>query len=85
MSGFCPWNEREIVILGGANDEFEKFGDGWIFDTVTETIRQVIRPYKNSFKFNVNDNQCYMTRQNSLLALATVEKTGLFEFDRDSN
>ena len=36
---FCAWNNHEIIILGGKNEEGERLGDGWVFDTRTDTLR----------------------------------------------
>ena len=41
-SVFCAWNDRDIIILGGAKDRDEDFGDGWVFNSKTETIELII-------------------------------------------
>ena len=47
-SVFCAWNEREIVILGGGVGNEKVLRDGWVFDSKTETMRQVIQPTASS-------------------------------------
>ena len=39
FSVFCAWNEHEIIILGGKNENREIMCDGWVFDTRTDTLR----------------------------------------------
>ena len=41
---FCAWNEHELVVLGGAINAQEYFNDKWVFDSRTETMRQIIQP-----------------------------------------
>ena len=54
---FRAWNEREIVILGGKGSNHNNLGDGWVFDTINDTMRQVLHPAANSLKFYSFDNQ----------------------------
>ena len=50
-----------MVILGGANDYDEDFCDGWVFNSKTETMKQVIKPAANYLKFNCESNQSFMS------------------------
>ena len=65
--------------------------DGWVFDTRTDTIRQIIQPTANSFKFNSDKNQSFMTSQGSVIAQIEFKDTqerfqiGFVEFDRKSD
>ena len=36
---FCAWNNRELIILGGINEDNKRFNDGWVFDTRTDKLR----------------------------------------------
>ena len=56
-----------MIILGGYDENVE-FGDGWVFNTRTDTLRKVIEPSENSLKFYSDDNQSYMICENSMIA-----------------
>ena len=59
QSVFCALNDRELVILGGNNDE--TLSDAWILDSKDDTMRQVIQPTANSLQFYSEHNQSTMT------------------------
>ena len=45
-----------MIILGGNDGERHNFGDGWVLDLRTDTLKKVIEPCENSLKFNSEDN-----------------------------
>ena len=57
-----------MIILGGQDYQGSNFGDGWVLDSVTDTLKQVIRPDANSLKFFTRYNQSYRTNQNTIIA-----------------
>ena len=54
---FCAWSDQEIVILGGYDEEDECLGDGWVLDTRSDTLRQVICPTTNTLHHYSVGNQ----------------------------
>ena len=52
---FCAWNKREIIILGGNDEDEQDLGDGWVLDLRTDTLKKVIEPSENSLKFTSDD------------------------------
>ena len=61
----CALNEHEIIILGGLD-----LDDGYLLDTRTDTLREVIEPYENSPKLYSKYNQSYMICENTVIANA---------------
>ena len=64
LSLICPLNDRELIILGGIVLKGRSTGEGWIFDTKTESLRQVIHPDAYSLRFLNGFNYCYMRSHN---------------------
>ena len=65
------------MILGGIHyqenddsDDLEFLSDGWILDTRTDTVRQIVHPVESSPKFLTFDNQNHMLGNDILIALA---------------
>ena len=65
---FRAWNKREIVILGGKDNNRNKLGDGWVLDSTNDTLKQVIYPVANSLKICSLDNSSYKSGESSVLA-----------------
>ena len=58
--------------------------DGWVFDSVTDTVSQVIQPAENSPKLWAWSNQSYILRPNSVIFQAKDERyrDRLFQFSK---
>ena len=61
-----------MIILGGIDYKEIGLNDGWILDSQTDTLKQVMRPYLNSLKLSSKCNQSYMFGQNKIIAKVHV-------------
>ena len=88
MPVFCPLNGKELIILGGKSIEYEPLSDGWIFDTRTDTVQQVIHPSEFTPKFYTLSNQHHMVQNDMIIADALNvyrETDFLIEFSKGSD
>ena len=62
----CALNDREVIILGGKTGN-GNLGDGWVIDSQTDTMTQVIAPNESSPKFYSDMNLSDKTYRDSLI------------------
>ena len=63
-----PIGQDQILIAGGWGDD-GRLGDGYMFDTKSESVSQCMDG--TAFKFTSRGNQCAVINQNQIAALVT--------------
>ena len=86
-SVLCAWNEREIVLVGGINEDGDALSDGWVLETRTDTLRQIIYPSFDSLKFSSDKNQSFKVCNNQIIAQVQDDENEyvFIEFNKNSD
>ena len=86
-SVLCACNDQEIVLVGGTNEEGDDLSDGWVLDTRTDTLRQIIYPSPDSLKFSSDKNQSFKVCNNQIIAQVQDDENEyvFIEFNKNSD